>query len=108
MNNVENNTRSNFFPNSKSAQTNKSQEALKSSLKRNDSMRMQELEETRSDAKVDISNSIRDFSRIKKAVDAAPEIDNSEKIAKLKDQIQRGAYQVDYDAIADRILSQEF
>ncbi len=108
MNSVDNNTRSSFFPNSKSNQASQSQQAMKSALKRNDSMRMQELESTRQDAKVNISDSIRDYSRIKKAVDAAPEVDNSEKIANLKAQIKSGNYKFDYEALADRLLEQEF
>ena len=51
---------------------------------------------------------VKDFSRIKKAVDQAPAIDNSEKIARLKEQIGNGTYQMDYDAIAERMLNREF
>ena len=63
---------------------------------------------TSRDAKVSIPEKIRDFSRIKKAVDMAPEIDNSDKIASLKAQIQAGSYQPDYDALADKILTTEY
>lgn len=108
MNNVDNNTRPNFFPNSKTSQTEKNQRAMNAALKRNDSMRMQQLEGSKQDARVNISESIKDYSRIKRAVDAAPEVDNSDKIAKLKAQINSGTYQVDYEALADRLLEQEF
>ena len=39
---------------------------------------------------------------------SAPEIDNSEKIARLKAQIAAGSYEIDYDGLADKILSSEF
>lgn len=102
-------TRSNFFPNSKGPSADRAGQASKTALKRNDPYRAQELRDTTSkDAKVDINDAVRDFSMIKKAVDAAPEIDNSDKIARLKQQIQAGTYQVDYDALADKMLSAEF
>jgi negative regulator of flagellin synthesis FlgM len=99
-----------FFPNSKTAnntKVNKQQEMTP--LNRNTMERMNQLQgRTAGDAKVQISDAIKDFSRIKSAVDKAPSIDNSDKIAKLKSQIQRGEYRMDYDAIADKMLSQEF
>jgi negative regulator of flagellin synthesis FlgM len=63
---------------------------------------------TAGDAKVSIPDGVKDFARIKKAAAAAPEQDNSEKIARLKAQIQGGTYQVDYDGIADKMLQSEF
>ena len=36
------------------------------------------------------------------------QVDNTDKIAMLKAQIQAGTYQPDYDAIADKMLSSEF
>lgn len=60
------------------------------------------------DARVSIPDGVRDFSRIKKAANAAPEVDNSEKIARLKAQIQAGAYEVDYDGLADKMLQSEY
>lgn len=101
-------SRSGFFPHSKTSAERASQ-ANKAGLKRNDPYRAQEIKDTtKNDAKVDINDAVRDFSMIKKAVDAAPEIDNSDKIAMLKKQIQAGTYQVDYDALADKMLSAEF
>lgn len=79
-----------------------------SALKRNDDDRKVELEGTKRDAKVQIPDAVKDFSRIKKAVDAAPEIDKSDKIASLKAQIQKGEYKVDYDALAGKMLETEF
>jgi len=78
-------------------------------VKRNSLERASELsEKTSTDAKVSIPEGVKDFSRIKKAALNAPEQDNSEKIARLKAQIQGGTYEMDYDAIADKMLSSEF
>ena len=57
----------------------------------------------RNDAKVDISDSVKNFSRIKKAVDLAPELDQSAKVDSLKKQIDNGTYAINYDALADKI-----
>lgn len=98
-------SRSLFLPgkSEKTGKTNGSQ------LKRNSDSRKAELEVfSKTDSKVDIPDAIKDFSRIKKVADAAPELDNSAKIARLKSEIQAGTYKVDPDAIADRILEQEF
>jgi len=97
-------SRSIFLPNKK--ETGK---VGPSGLKRNSETRKNELEAFSStDSKVDIPDAIKDFSRIKKVADAAPAIDNSEKIARLKSQIEAGTYKVDADALADKILEQEF
>lgn len=100
-------SRSSFFPKSKSSF--KSKGIDRSYLERNDPSRKRELDSTTgSHAKVEIPSAVRDFAKIKKAVDQAPEIDNTDKIAQLKSQIQAGTYKVDYDALADKILSSEF
>lgn len=105
-------TRSPFFPNSKTANAKSeraAQLAKSKGMQRNSSIRKNELNsKTSADAKVQIPSGVKDYSRIKKAVDAAPIIDNSEKIAHLKSQISAGTYEPDYDAMADRILEQEF
>lgn len=103
-------TRSPFFPRSRSAQTesakggNKVEETSRNSMERASEISAR----TSSDAKVSIPEGVKDFSRIKKAAMSAPEQDNSEKIARLKAQIQAGTYEVDYDGLADKILSSEF
>ncbi len=108
MTNINSSVRSNFFPGTK-ANTQKSGELAKTALKRNDAQRVKEIESfTKDDSKVQIPEAIRDFSRIKKVVDAAPEKDNTEKIARLKQQIANGTYKPDYEAIADKILQTEF
>jgi negative regulator of flagellin synthesis FlgM len=106
-NNIES-TRSNFFPNSKSAAA-ASRMNQAAAMKRNSPARQSELDSmAKADSKVDISSSIKEFARIKSAVDTAPEIDNSEKIARLKSQIKGGTYKVDYEGLADKILASEF
>ncbi len=104
------NNRTPFFPNSKSGkadQAGKSGEAQK--IARNSVERFQEIKDrTAKDANVDIPTAVKDFSKIKKAVDAAPQVDNSQKIADLKARIQSGNYEIDYDGLANKILSEEF
>lgn len=104
------NTRSAFFPQGRSAQTESAKGGSKvDSVQRNTTERASELsDKTSTDAKVSIPEGVKDFSRIKKAAISAPEADNSEKIARLKAQIQAGTYEVDYDGLADKILSSEF
>jgi negative regulator of flagellin synthesis FlgM len=100
------NTRSIFLPGKSTKEANK---AGINAIKRNTDARKNELESfSSSDSKVDIPEAIKDFSRIKKVADAAPEIDNSAKIARLKSEIQAGTYKVDAGAIADKMLEQEF
>jgi negative regulator of flagellin synthesis FlgM len=110
MNNIDSsNLKSNFFPNSKAGKMERTKAAQKMLTKRNGYDRMNELNHsTKQDAKVDIPDAIKDFSRIKKAVDASPDKDNTDKIARLKQQIQAGTYNVNYEAIADKLLAEEF
>lgn len=99
-----------FFPNSKTNESSVSKaKQMQSLMRRNSHERIQELKDkTGNDANVSIPDKIKDFSRIKRAVDVAPEVDNSQKIADLKARIQSGTYQVDYDALADKMLKSEF
>jgi negative regulator of flagellin synthesis FlgM len=112
MSNIESTNRANFFPQSKTAQNTKANQNAAvnpSIMKRNDYNRTVELNKlTSDDAKVQINDAIKDYSRIKKAVDGAPDIDNSQKIADLKARIEAGTYSVDYEALADKILESEF
>jgi negative regulator of flagellin synthesis FlgM len=105
MNNID--TRPPFFPHSKTAQQTRTSRGQ--ALARNTFERAQQLNQsTARDAKVSIGDEIRDFSRIKKAVDTAPPVDNSAKIADLKARIQAGSYEVDYDGLADKMLASEY
>ena len=109
MSNID--TRAPFFPNSKTAKRNieQAKQSQAASLKRNTYERAQQLNDIASrDAKVTIPDTIKDFSQIKKVADSTPEVDNTDKIAALKAQIQAGTYQPDYDAIADKILASEY
>lgn len=109
MNNIDS-ARSKFFPQSKveNAKSKNIQRAKNPFIQANDSKRKSEIEKlTAKDAKVAIPNAVKDFAKIRKAVDMAPDIDNSAKIAKLKAQIQAGTYSIDYDALADKMLASE-
>jgi negative regulator of flagellin synthesis FlgM len=103
-------TRSPFFPRSRSAQAESAKGGGQvGGVNRNDPDRASEISErTSSDAKVSIPDGVKDFSRIKKAAMTAPEPDNTDKIARLKAQIEAGTYEIDYDGLADKILSSEF
>lgn len=103
-------TRTAFFPRGRDV---KSESAKGGSqvdgVQRNTMERASEIsQKTSTDAKVNIPDGVKDFSRIKKAAMNAPEVDNSEKIARLKAQIQDGSYEIDYDALTDKILNSEF
>lgn len=108
MNNID--TRSPFFPNSKTGQKEIEQAKQAQILRRNSMERANDLQaRTSADAKVSIPDAIKDFSRIKKIADTpGPEVDNTAKIARLKAAIQAGNYQPDYDAIADKMLATEY
>ena len=104
-------TRSSFFPRTRSASTESAQGGSQvGGVKNgNSTERATEISDrTSGDAKVSIPEGVKDFSRIKKAAMSAPEQDNSEKIARLKAQIAAGTYEVDYDGVADKILSTEY
>lgn len=107
MSNID--TRAPFFPNSKTGKRDIAEAKQAASLRRNTYERAQQLNDIASrDAKVTIPDTIKDFSQIKKVADATGEIDNTDKIAALKAQIQAGTYKPDYDAIADKILASEY
>jgi len=103
-------TRSAFFPRSRDIKSDSTKNGGKvDGVQRNSMERATELsEKTSGDAKVSIPEGVKDFAKIKKTAMSAPEPDNSEKIARLKAQIASGTYEVDYDALADKILTSEF
>lgn len=103
-------TRSAFFPKGRTAQAESAKGGSQvGAANRNSNERASELvDKTSTDAKVSIGDGVKDFARIKKAAMNAPEPDNSEKIARLKAQIAAGTYEVDYDGLADKILTSEF
>lgn len=100
-------TQSTFFPNSKSNASSRGGKINEASLKRNSLEREQMIDaKTQNDAKVNISDAIKDFAKIKKVVDTTPDIDNTDKIARLKSQIAKGEYNIDYDALAEKMLAE--
>ncbi len=104
-------TRAPFFPHSKTGQKEIQRAKEAPTLKRNSYERAQELGDmAKRDAKVTIPESIKDFSRIKRVADASntEPVDNTDKIASLKAQIQAGTYKPDYDAIAEKMLATEY
>lgn len=103
-------TRSAFFPKGRPTSTESAKGGSQvGGADRNTAERSSEISnKTAGDAQVSIGDGVKDFSRIKKAAMAAPETDNTEKIARLKAQIAAGTYEVDYDGLADKILSSEF
>ena len=77
--------------------------------RRNSEHKRKEIEQaTENDVKLDISSMVKDFARIKSAVDRSPELDNSGKIAELREKINGGTYEVDHDALVEKIISSEF
>ena len=101
-------TRSPFFPKSRSAQVEKSSTSQVGGSGQTPERAGELANRTSADARVNIPEGVRDFARIKKAAANAPEQDNSEKIARLRAQIQAGNYEVDYDGLADKMLQSEF
>ena len=111
MSSVFNDTRAPFFPNSRSAQAKANSSRLnKAALpERNSFERSSEIKkQSRNNVNVDIPESVKDFARIRSAVDNAGPIDKTARIQSLRDQIQSGTYEIDYDALADRMLQESF
>ena len=79
------------------------------SLRRNSLEKKREIESTtKNDVKLDIADKVKDFARIKSTVDKAPDIDNSDRIAELREKIRSGRYEVNYDELAEKMLQSEF
>jgi len=101
------NTRAPFFPRSRNIKSRGLKNLM--ALKRNDSGRSKELmDKTSKDVKVDIHDKVKDFSRIKRAVDLSSPLGEKSRLEQLKSKIQNGEYNIDYDSIANNILQQEF
>ena len=97
--------RSDFFTGSKAE---KSQKNILN-LRRNSAEKKSEIESvTKNDVKIDITNKVKDFARIKSAAYKAEDIDNSEKIKEIKNRIKNGSYNIDYEELADKVLRSEF
>ncbi|MDH4467733.1 MAG: flagellar biosynthesis anti-sigma factor FlgM [Bacteriovoracaceae bacterium] len=103
-------TRPNFFPNSPTAKEAKRKafENLEQAQDTNGAQRSNIGGVKNNDARVEIPESIKDFSQIKRAVDQSGPIDNSKKIAELKSKIASGQYEIDYDGVANKMLESEY
>lgn len=114
MNNIDpSSNRSSFFPKSRGAKSNPRPSLHRpgdiGQIDRNSLEKQQYIKTlTKNDAKVDINSRVKDFARIKSAVDRAPDLDNSAKVAALKQQIANGTYNINYDALAEKMLQSEF
>ena len=97
-----------FFPTSPASSDSKISPLQKGPLGRNSENRKKELESTKNDSLVAIDRTVKDFSRIKKAVDAVAPLDKSHRVEELKRQINEGTYEIDYDKLAEKIISSEF
>lgn len=101
-------TRAPFFPNSQASEA-RLKRAHESLMKRNSSQRADELkEQSAQHANVQIPEAIKDFSKMKRAVDMSEPMDNSAKVADLKQRIAAGTYNIDYEGLADKMLQSEF
>ena len=78
-------------------------------LKRNSTKKKNEIESaTKDHVKVDIESRVRDFARIRSAIDNVLESDNTARIKELREKIDSGAYQINYEDTADIILRTEY
>ena len=94
-----------FFPEDRIIEKNKSSSRLKKGDKRT---LINSSSQKNNDTKVTIPNQIKEFSRIKKLVDATPKIDRAAIVKNIKERINNNTYKVDENALAERILAQEF
>jgi negative regulator of flagellin synthesis FlgM len=108
MNGVD--TRAPFFPGKTTGRPEIQKRPLDDvKIQRNEPERIAELNKIQEkNAKVDIPEKIKDFAKIKSLSNQAVPVDNSDKIARLKSQIADGSYNIDYEAVADKILQDEF
>lgn len=60
------------------------------------------------DVKLDISDAVKEFTKIKKAIADLPAVDNSKKVQDIKSKIANKEYKIDYDKLAEKILKNEF
>jgi len=65
-------------------------------------------DKSQNDSKVSIPLGTKIFSRIKKLVDKSPPKDNSEKIDRLRNEIEAGSYHLNENKTADKVLRNEF
>lgn len=86
---------------------NKDREEL--GLRHNSAAKRREIESSTKDhVKVDIESRVKDFARIKSAVDRVPETDHSDKIKSLKERILNRTYEINEGDIAEIMLKTEY
>lgn len=109
MSNITTENRATFFPKKKSDSI-KADRSTENVGKTKEGSRRRErlIGKGDTDSKVDIPQNVKDFARIKKVVDATPNIDNSEKIGRLKQQIANDEYEINYDDLSEKILEEKF
>lgn len=99
--------RSPFFPNKSPIQNRNNVSSRK--IERNDTDRKNEIDSmSKNHTKVSINNKIKDFSRFKKIVDNAEDIDRSDYLIDLKNKINAGEYQIDPEKIAEKMILNEY
>lgn len=101
------NTRSSFFPRSKNIKESNVKKSLSSKSRENINEGGDLKKTLGKDVDVFISDRVKNFSKIIKIINDAPELDNTNKIARLKRQIEKGEYVINYEALADKILQSE-
>ena len=109
------NIQTNFFPNSKKTlrdhgKNEKIQNFVDKVIPKNDQSDKvkTELKTLNKDADVMFSDKLHDFKKIKEAVKSAELPDKSNKIEKLRNQINSNEYNIDFDQLANKILEQEY
>lgn len=108
MNDIKPDNRPNFFPKGRKTVVTEKPVAdpnIKSKIGLKSGFNKQNKSEN--DSKVEIPQLVKDFSRIKKAVDSSPDISNEKKIQDLKSRIKNGEYEVNYDTLAQKILDKK-
>ncbi len=108
MNKINSDTRPSFFKSKTTNIENIKGRQTPSLLNRNELEKQNEIKESTSkDVTVDIPDKIKDFSRIKYAVENSPDRDNTEKIQDLRGKISKGQYDIDFDELAKKIIESE-
>ncbi len=106
VNNNSNNT--NILTNYKKIDKNKKVDPKEKLILKGIELKKSNTKKQNNDVKVNISDAVKDFVRIKKVIKELPEVDNNNKINELKAKIKNKEYKVNYDKLAEKILKEEF
>lgn len=66
------------------------------------------MQDSGQDAQVNIPDKIKDFSRIKSAIDSQRPLDMSSRVEELKKKIAANEYNIDFEQLADKMLEREW